>query len=179
MQKTIVRIIVAAVALYMWGFLYWGASGIPYSTWKQPTGSDDAIQAALREHFPEDGTYYVPGMYNSEPDLNRLMEQGPAAFVHIVARDGRPLMVPTIMIGGFFLCLAVSALAAGLLKMARVEGFGRRIGFVTLVGLTVAVTAHLGDVVWWLISLQWKAAQFFYETASFALLGSILGRAKG
>lgn len=134
------------------------------------------MQTALREYFPEDGTYYVPGLYNDDANLNRLMKQGPAAMVHIVARDGRPVLVPSIMVGGFFLCLAVSAMAAGLLGMARVEGYGRRAGFVALVGLTVAVAAHVGDAVWWLISFKWKAAQFAYEVLSFVVLGAVLGR---
>ena len=156
-----------------------GRFGDSYATWKQASGGDEAVQQALLAHFPEDGTYYVPGMHNEEADLNRLMEQGPAAFVHIVARDGRPLMDPTIMFCGFILCTAVAALASGLLGMARIESYSRRVAFVAMVGLTVAVTAHIGDAVWWLISIEWKLAQFFYDIVSFALVGAILARTGG
>ncbi len=176
MKRTILGVFLGGLAVYMWGFAYWGASGIPYAAWKQAAGGDEAVQQALLEHFPENGTYFVPGMYNEDAELDRLMEAGPVALVHMTAREGRPMMLTSVMVCGFGLCLLVAALTAALLRMARIETYGRRVAFVAMVGLTAVVTIHLGDVVWWMLPLDWKLAQAFYDLAAFGILGAVLGK---
>ena len=78
-KRQIIGVVLATLAVYMWGFLYWGASTIPYSAW-QATNDDAAAGKALLEHFPVSGTYYVPGMYVDEATRNELSEAGPVAF---------------------------------------------------------------------------------------------------
>ena len=53
----------AAVAMFVWGMLFWGANPLPYRAWKQPTDDVGAGQA-LRTYFPETGTYAVPGRHH-------------------------------------------------------------------------------------------------------------------
>ena len=54
MNKTILGIVATTFALYIWGFLYWGVSTIPYSSWKQ-TADDEQTQQMMAEYFPESG----------------------------------------------------------------------------------------------------------------------------
>ena len=62
MKRCVIGIILATLAMYVWGFLYWGgANPFPYKAWKQ-TPDDVAAGKALLEHFPETGTYHMPGM---------------------------------------------------------------------------------------------------------------------
>ena len=103
MKQRVIGIVLATIAVYVWGFLYWGISPIPYTAWKQTNG-DEAAQKALLEHFPESGTYYLPGRYHDEETMNRLFEAGPVGFVHINL-EGRPAVDPSIMISGFFFTL--------------------------------------------------------------------------
>ena len=58
-MKTAIAILVAAIAVFFWGFAYWGATKIPYQAWT-PAADDAAAQQALREHFPANGVYGVP-----------------------------------------------------------------------------------------------------------------------
>ena len=98
MKRIVPGILLATIAAYFLGFLYWGLNPLPYSVWKR-TNDDQAAQQALREHFPESGTYYLPGMYNDEETLSRLSEAGPVGFVHI-SLEGRPVVQPETMMKG-------------------------------------------------------------------------------
>ena len=58
-MKLGVGIVVTALALFVFGFLYWGANPLPYATWSDPPDSATA-KAAVSEHFPSTGVYGVP-----------------------------------------------------------------------------------------------------------------------
>lgn len=177
MKRTILGILLGGVAVYFWGFLFWGISGIPYMTWKHAT-NEPAAMAALKVHFPEAGAYYVPGMREDQVELESWLGLGPVGFVHITAPEGRSLMVPSIMFGGFILCLVQAALAAALLAMVggALPNYGAKVKVLALVGIIVVTTAHLGDVIWWQLALDWKLAQGFYDAAAFVILGLVLGK---
>ena len=164
MKRQIIGVVLATVAVYMWGFLYWGASTIPYSAW-QSTNDDAAAGKALLEHFPVSGTYYVPGMYNDEETRTKLSDAGPAAFVHI-QREGRPVVDPSIMLNGFLLTLVTVCLISVLLKKAlpALASYTERVGFVALAGLTAVVMIDFGDAVWWKIPWGWKIYQIWLST---------------
>ena len=91
MKQLVIGIIVASIAVFMFGFLFWGASQLPYRSWKS-TPDDVTARQALREHFPEVGTYYVPGMRHDDETLTELYEQGPLAFVHVTSTGGRSVV---------------------------------------------------------------------------------------
>ena len=114
MIRFLTGVVIAAVVLYLFGFVYWGMGPYGRVIWKH-TADDEAAGAALLAHFPENGTYYVPAMKEDMGITTRLMEKGPVAFVHVIARDGRPMMDPSIMVGGFFLNLVVIVLIAVLI----------------------------------------------------------------
>ena len=115
MSKTIIGIVIASVVLYIWGFVYWGMG--PYSTmiWRQ-AADDAAVGQALLDHFPENGTYFIPGHNEDAAAAEALFDKGPVAFVHMISNSGRPMMDPKIMIGGFFLNVVVIVLIAVLMN---------------------------------------------------------------
>lgn len=152
---------------------------MPYSVWETATTDDPAIQADLLEHFPTEGTYYVPRFQEDAEATDRLMQAGPTAFVHVTARDGRPMVMPSIMAKGFVLCLATSGLVALLLSLFPLASYAERVKLATLVGLIAVVAIHLGDVVWWLIPAPWKLVQGFYDVVQFAIMGAVLGKFTG
>ena len=175
MVRLITGVIVSAVVLYLFGFVYWGMG--PYGTaiWKQ-TASDEAAGAALARHFPENGVYFVPGAGNDAETVAALHEKGPVAFVHMLAVDGRPMLDPSIMIGGFFLNLASIVLIALLLKLVApaLPTYAGRVGFVSLAGIAAAVFIDGGAAVWWQEPWQWKLYQGAYDVAFWIIAGVIL-----
>ncbi len=46
MKQQAIGVAIATIAIYMWGFLFWGATTIPYSPLKA-TPDDEAAQAVL------------------------------------------------------------------------------------------------------------------------------------
>ncbi len=175
-MRTAIGVIVACVVLYVWGFLCWGLG--PYKTqiWKQ-SRDDAAAGKALREQFPQNGTYLVPGFSQDETKREELSKQGPVAMVHMLAVNGMPGMDPTTFVIGFVVNLVVIVLIAlALRKVApSLPTYFGRVGFVTLLGLAAAVLIEGGDIAWWHIDWQWKLYQAFYDVSFWFLTGAVLG----
>ena len=175
MARTILGITLATLALYVWGMLYWGFNPLPYTSWGR-VADDEAAGRALLEHFPASGTYYVPGLYNDDDTIARLHEQGPVAFVHVTAREGRPRNEPTVLVKGFVLDAAVVTLIAILLRLAAPAAprYGQRLPLALVAGLAGVVLIDLGDTVWWYLALDWKLYQAAYDLSAWAVAGSVL-----
>jgi hypothetical protein len=175
MNKPAVKILLATVAMYCFGFLYWGLSGAPYKTWKQAP-DDVAAGQALLQHFPESGLYHVPSINHPEKEREELFRRGPVGFVKI-RRPGRELHDVSIMINGFLLSLAASALLWLVLKKSALTTYGSRLVFVALLGVTASVMIDGGDVVWWQTPILWKLAQGVYNVGAWIMAGLVLARA--
>ena len=177
MKRFVVGVVVASLALFFWGFLYWGFG--PYRTmvWKQAV-DDGAAGQSLLEQFPETGTYYVPA-FTHEPDtVEELFLKGPIAFVHMLSTTGRPSFDPSIMVQGFVLNLVVVILIGLMLRRvaSALPTYLDRVKFVALMGLTAAVLIDGGDAVWWQISWSWKLYQAFYDVSAWTLTGCVLAK---
>ena len=179
MKNTIIGIAVAAVVLYMWGFVYWGLGQSIYGTmiWNR-TADDVAAGEALRQHFPADGTYYVPGFDQDQQALEARFKQGPVAFVHMLAAGGREAFDPSIMIQGFVLNLVFIVLLAFMLRQvcSGLPAYADRVKFTALAGLTAAVLIDIGDAVWWQIDWGWKLYNAVYDFSAFLITGLILAK---
>lgn len=176
MQRTILGILIATIVMYVWGFVYWGASGVPYAAWEQAP-NDAAAGAALLEHFPESGVYYMPGNDHSTEERNVLFESGPTGFV-ILDRDGRPAFDTNIMLAGFLLNGVVAAVVALLLHMTlpAAPGYTQRLRLVAVVAAVAVLLVNFGDVVWWAVPTGWVVAQAFYNFTAIVLSGAVLAR---
>lgn len=175
-MRRLLAILTAAVAVYFWGSLVWGASTAPYRVWR--TAADDpAAQQALREHFPANGVYGVPSVNYEQEEYERLTQRGPTAFVFITAANGRPAMVPSIMIFGFLHGVVVAALVAALLSWAGAGlAFAGKVKLALLAGLVSTVQSQIGEAVWWMFPWSWKLVQSFYEIGCFLIMGVILAK---
>ena len=173
MGRAILGIVLAAVAVFFWGFLFWGLNPLPYASWKQSTG-DEAAQAALREHFPEDGTYFIPSP--SHPDVERLHLKGPVAFLNI--KSGGPMMDSGSMIGGLLQNVVVAIALLALLKLvpSAVADLAGQVKYAALIGLVAALLIDLGDIVWWFEDVTWKLHMAFYHVTSFIIFTVVLCR---
>jgi hypothetical protein len=172
-MKVVSGIIATTVVLYVWGFIYWGVSQIPYSAWKQ-TANDEITQQVLKQTFTESGTYYVPGFNHDDEELARLYKAGPVGFVHINL-EGRDQMDPAIMVGGFILNLAIVTLLAGFFRVAGAKEF-RDFARLSLAAGAVAVVAiDVGDMIWWQTPVEWKMWQAIYDFSIWVIAGHLLG----
>ncbi len=130
----------------------------------------------MLQHFPENGTYYVPGFDQDQEQIEQLFSSGPVAFVHMLSATGRSMTDSSIMIQGFFLNLIVIVLIAVLLRQvcSALPTYLDRVKFVALAGLTAAVLIDCGAAVWWQIDWSWKLYGAFYDFSAWLISGIIL-----
>jgi hypothetical protein len=176
MTKQLIGVVLGTVAIFLWGFVYWGLMSAPYAPLKATNG-DDAARQALLEHFPATGMYLIPGAYNSPEDSARMFAEGPIALVNFV-REGRPMEDPVMMGQGFAVNLVVVLLLSLVMKKAlpALPSYSERVMFAALIGLTAVVMINLGDAVWWRYPWAWKMSQSLYGLVSFTIAGAILGK---
>jgi hypothetical protein len=176
MSRQLVGVLLATVAIFLWGFVYWGLMSAPYAPLKATNG-DEAAQKALLDHFPSTGMYLIPGTYNTPEDSARLYAAGPIAMVNFV-REGHPMEDPVLMGQGFVLNLVVVLLLAVLMKRAlpALPSYRDRVVFAALVGLTAVMMIDFGDAVWWRYPVAWKTSQALYGLVSFTIAGAVLGK---
>lgn len=173
MQKTIIGIVVTTLIVYIWGFLYWGVSTLPYASWQQ--SPDDAVaQEMLAEHFPESGTYFIPGVGNDSETRTALYEKGPTGFVHITHGSSSEAD-PAIMVQGLLLNLIIVALMAVFFRVAGATEFRDFARLSVIAGAVAVVAIHVGDIVWWRMHLEWKIWQLLYDYSVWLLAGHLLG----
>ena len=174
MKRTSIGILLTAIALFIWGALFW-SSPFPYRVASIP--ADDAQAGLLlKENFPEDGVYLLPGQHNEKEVLEQLMLSGPIAMLHI-RHEGMPMVEPKYMLVGFLHLLAFVILSAGLLKMVAgaLGSYVKRVRFTFLVGLVGTVFITFTNPVWWSHAWPWYLVSGLYYLLSWAITGLILG----
>jgi hypothetical protein len=173
MNRLFIGSVLAAVACFLWGFLFWGT---PLST---PAFGDGEIRGdlaqVLAEHLPADGTYYVPGMRGDLEALAALHERGPLATIHF-RRAGAPIMNPSVMIFGFLHMFATAFLLGLMMRgaLSHLGTFQRRLMFAVGVGVIGAFWGQLSGVIWWYYPASYPIMTFLYDIVSFVVMGAVL-----
>jgi hypothetical protein len=150
MNKYILGSFLAALVFFFWGFLYWAVSPLPKSIIH--TSPDDAAAGAmLKQMFPKDGMYTVPGMSLDQETMHARHEAGPIATVHI-KHAGAPAMSAKFFIVAIAHCWVSTLLLTFLLVKASpgvLASYGSRVWFVTLTGVVIAVVSDFSFPVYW------------------------------
>lgn len=176
MKKFLLAPVLSALAMFIFGALYW-MSPLPYGV-LTPVGDNAAAAAALGKIFPSTGTYLVPGPEMKDQELlAKLWAQGPSAEVNFI-REGHAMMEPAVFVCGYIHYFVVSLLLAALLNRvkAALPTYGSRVRFCTWVGLVGAVLLCLSDPIWWHHPWGWKLMGALYAVLAFAVAGLVLAK---
>jgi hypothetical protein len=149
------------------GFLAWTVIPLHESSYRS-LPDEAPLVSALRDHVPETGVYYFPGLDLADAGNEALMDAwterhraGPLGMV-VYRSEGADPGSPVLFVRGFGLCLLTSGLASLLLAAAtgRLRTFVGRVAFVASLGLLVAVASDLvawnwlyvpTDYTWWMV----------------------------
>lgn len=173
--RTAVALIAAAAATFVWGFVYWTVNPLPYQGWSKAK-DEVAARKALKEHFPENGTYFVPHLRDDQEELTKAHEEGPVAFVHMVAVDGKGVMEPKILVYGFLLNLAAVAVLAFVFRLAaRARPLFETVRLGAAIGVFGAVLINFGDAVWWGLASDFALHKGLYGVGFCIIASLILG----
>ena len=175
MLKLGLGVVLAAVAMFMWGFVYW-ALGIVDGFAHMTPQAETAISQTLKANLTADGTYMVPDLNNgSAEDVGARMGVGP--FAQIYHQSAGALMGdPAVLLKGFVHMLITAALLAFTLRMIApsTPEYLDRLTVMALVGFTAAFFMHLGDPIWWHHDWLNAFVLFFYDFVAYVLAGAVL-----
>jgi len=174
MIRLVIGSLVAAVAMFLLGFVAYGTPLIDLGFGKPSQAQSDGLQAALAGM--ESGTYVIPG----GPDIaatEAAFLKGPTALVKLHA-GGVPMFDASVMAVGY-LHMAISAFLLGLMLWTvrdKVRDFGTRLQLVAVAALVMVVFIHFGEPIWW--HSDWRNAIYvaITEWLSLTIAGWILAR---
>ena len=170
-------VIVSSIVVYMWGFFFFAASGYP----EQATLKVDdnaAVGEALKEHFPENGLYFLPSQSEEEgaDEYAVAHKTGPVAMVYMLKADGRDLMDIGILISGFCHIMLTSIFLCFLLRMAdaSLAGWFARVRFFVFVGFLIVFYCDIGNAVWWQYSWHWQLTIGLHHWVAISIAGIVI-----
>ncbi len=177
MKRILIGSVLAAVVLFVWGFLFWGVSGLADAV-MDPAPDEAALSQKLAEVLPKTGVYLLPYPPSSPTDeFVRRHEAGPLAQIFF-RREGTNPMGGGVFLGGF-LHMLVSALVMAFalsLVLPAAPGYGARVKVVLLAGLAGAIYSNLGKPIWWHQTWDYHFLTFVYDFTSWVLAGLVLAK---
>lgn len=159
----------AALAMFIWGFFYYGLSGFPYAV----LGSAPEAGPALNRLFPASGTYVFPDPRVDPKVVEKQFASGPIATVHIHKEGANP-MDPLLLIKGFALEFVSCVLLALLLTQSAAKGYAGRVCFAVLAGVLITLFSNGGQVIWWRQDWAWHTRTMIHDIAAWLAAGLIL-----
>ena len=162
-MKLAIGIFATAVALFVFGFVFWAASPLPYGSWNEPP-DPAAAKAAVSTSFPDTGVYGVPGPGLVPDDVWAMI------YVRHELPDSLPDTVE--LLKGFVHYMLVAGALALVLTPGR--GLGQTVARAAVVGAVAVVVVEGTDLVWWGYPLGWKLWGAVYHVLLFAIGGLAL-----
>ncbi len=172
MKKFVLAPFLAALAMFFWGFIYYGLSGIPYKA----LGTAGDVSPALMQLFPADGTYVFPDPRNSPEVQAEQMKRGQFAMVHI-KKSGVKEMDPMILTKGFILEFISCLLLAVIVQKAYGAQTNQclcRFMLCLMIGVLVTLFSNGGQVIWWQQGWGWHLMTMLHDVVAFAAAGAVL-----
>ena len=148
MIRVIVGAAVAAVVMFIIGFIFFGTPLAKLSVASLDDAQAAAVQQSLAANLPRTGTYSVPGM-DTQAQTN-MYSQGPIATVHyntggFAAMDAGSLIMGLVF--NFVVALLIGAALIGIDR--RVPDFGSRSRVAVIIAVAAAAFTHLGEPIYW------------------------------
>jgi hypothetical protein len=175
MKKFVLAPALAALAIFVWGFLYWGVPhNLPYKA-LETLPDNDAAGEALQKIFPRSGVYVLPSPLSDPQRVAEQMAKGPHATISIM-KEGHPMMEPSLLAKGYLHGFVVCVLLMMLLERcaASFKGYFCRVRFCTGVGVIGSVFCEIGTAIWWYQPMGWHLVTVLYDVVAFALGGAVL-----
>ena len=168
MVKTIAGIGLTAIVLFVFGFLYWGISPLPYTALNSAADQEAAL-GDIKRHFPDTGAYMVPAVDNME-----LLARGSQAMIYVDHGIPASQPDPRAMALGFVHNILIALVV--FLMLRNQEGMSRHLKTGALAGLAAVVVIEGTDVAWWLYPLSWKIHGAVYHFLCFVLPAALLSK---
>ena len=175
MVRVIIGSAVAAIAMFIVGFIFFGPVGLS----RLATVNLDDVQAAtvrqtLSANLPRTGTYFVPDPERS-PQQTVMYGQGPIATIHYNT-DGFAANSSTSLAGGlvfnFIVALLIGLALIGIDR--RVPDFASRARVAVIIAVAAAGYTHLGEPIYYHHDWAHFIYLFVADSAALAAAGLVV-----
>ena len=171
------RILVAGLlgglAMFAWSALahtvlplgHMGISAIP---------NEAAARTALKDAMgsePKTGLYAFPWM---EHGANAPTPPPGSSGMMVYHPDRSFEMAPSMMVTEALSEIVQAVIAAFLLSLTVLVGYAARVGFVTLMGVAVAICTHVSYWIWWGFPAGYTLAQIFTIIVGYLVAGLVI-----
>jgi hypothetical protein len=136
MKKLILGSVLAAVAMFFWGFLYWAVFPFTYQVMASAP-NELALAKTIGDALPASGVYLVPHPKGgTEEEVAKRIQAGPLMQINI-RKQGTDPMSGSVFFWGFVHMLVCSLLMALVLRLAApaLPSFATRFQAAALAGL--------------------------------------------
>jgi hypothetical protein len=177
--------LLSAVVLFIWGYVFWSASGVMLQ-FMHPLPDEDAIVDLMQAKDLESGTYLAPFPDPAALDGRDKEKQS----VYLARRVKGPLMEiiyrkdgaasptnPLVLARGFCHYFAASLLAGVLLIMAQpgLTHYPARVLFVFLIGVFATVAITFAGPIWFFHPWPTALYEAAFQAIGWLLAGIVLG----
>ena len=176
MGRVILGAAVAAVAMFVIGFIFFASGLQNIATRNLDNLQAASVQQSLAANLPGTGTYSIPNPDQSS-DQTVMYGQGPIATVHYNAK-GFAAMDPGALIGGLVLNFIVALLiGAGLIGIdRRVPDFPSRARLAVIGAVAASAYMHLSEPIYYHHDWPHFIYLFVADALALAAAGLIISR---
>jgi hypothetical protein len=185
MKKVLLAAVLGGLAMFLWASVSHLALGLGDVGIKEMP-NETAVLAAMRGNLPEPGFYLFPGLgvsRNAPPEqlkpamhvFNQKYEAGPYGMLIYHPTGRKPISVAdlgtefgTNVLQAFLLALLVMIAAASL------NTFGKRVGFITVVGLVAALTTNVSYWNWYGFPTSYTLASMLDRVLGYIAAGVVI-----
>ena len=179
--------VLGGLAVFIWGVVSWMV--LPWHAATLLRFQDEAVVTdTLSTQAPVSGVYLLPNVHadagTAPPDAaqkllqqaSARLEQGSRAFVAF-KRDGMNAGIPLQFAEGIALQIGLAVLVSWLLQQTQGLRYLRRVFFVTVVGMVIALASHLPNLIWWQFSLSYTLVQMADALIGWFIAGIVIALA--
>ena len=176
MGRVILGAAVAAVAMFVIGFIFYASGLQNVATRNLDNLQAASVQQSLAANLPGTGTYSIPNPDRSS-DQTVMYGQGPIATVHYNSK-GFAAMDPGALIGGLVLDFVVALLiGAGLIGIdRRVPDFASRARLAVIGAVAASAFIHLKEPIYYHHDWPQFIYLFIADAVALAAAGLIIAR---
>ncbi len=173
MRDMVIGSVVAAIAMFLWGFLFWGVGLIdPFA--HTNADAQQAVAKALQDKLPTDGVYFVPDRTLESPDAwAQSHTKGPIATVSIM-KSGADPMAASKLIAGFVHMLVATIILGTIMMVSNRPSYLERLQLGALVGIGGTVFANLTQPIWFDSPWGYHLTNGFYQLVAWLIAAAIL-----
>ena len=173
MRDMLIGSVVAAIAMFLWGFIFWGVGLIdPFA--HTTVDAQQAVAKVLKDKFPADGVYFIPDRTLQNADSwAESHRKGPIATVSILKTGADP-MAASKMVMGFAHMLIATVILGAIMMISNRPSYLERFQLGALVGIGGTLFANLTQPIWFDSPWGYHLTNGFYQLVAWLIAAAVL-----